>query len=70
MLDLLPELLSAARKLHGDIRPCGYGTRYEKTWAQCVTVDDGIIRLWYNAPDNGTHIIAVAHRAAAEGEQP
>jgi hypothetical protein len=75
--DFLPELISLARKKHGDILPLRNAHQAEdgrlvvgglKSWDECITVEDNIVRLWYNSMDRSTHIVACAYRDAAEGE--
>jgi len=54
-------LLARARALWGsDISPCS-----GKTWEQCVTSYAGFHTLWFNTPDNSTHLCVLRIEEAA-----
>jgi hypothetical protein len=49
---LKEELLSYARKIYGEIKPCS-----NKEWSECYSIYNGRIQLWFNTSDDNTHIV-------------
>jgi hypothetical protein len=53
MNELQNKMMSKAREMYQEIRPCGA----KDSWGECFTTEGTTVVFWFNTPDDSTHVL-------------